>query len=166
MLDMGFIHQLKKIMRQVPDKRQSLLFSATMPKPIEKLTQEYLVDPVHISVAPESTTAERVNQGVLHVANGNKLKILQAILNAPSVDRALVFSRTKHSADKIVRKLLATGVNAMAIHGNQVSTSAQESTGRVQGWQVPRSCRYGYRRTRNRHRWHNPRYKRRNAERR
>ncbi len=119
MLDMGFIHQLRKIMSQVPDKRQSLLFSATMPKPIEKLTQEYLDDPLRISIAPESTTAEQVNQGVLHVANGNKLKVLQAILNEPSVDRALVFSRTKHSADKIVRKLLATGVNAMAIHGNK-----------------------------------------------
>ena len=119
MLDMGFIHQLRKIMNQVPDERQTLLFSATMPKSIEKLTRDYLHDPVRISVAPESTTAELVNQGVLHVANGNKLKVLQALLKDPSVDRALVFSRTKHSADKIVRKLLATGVNAMAIHGNK-----------------------------------------------
>jgi len=119
MLDMGFIHQLRRIMATVPAKRQTLLFSATMPKAIEKLTQEYLSDPVHVSVAPESTTAERVEQGVLHVANGNKLKVLQSLLKDPSIDRALVFSRTKHGADKIVRKLLATQVNAMAIHGNK-----------------------------------------------
>lgn len=119
MLDMGFIHQLRAIMKHVPDDRQTLLFSATMPKTIEKLTKEYLDDPVRVSVAPESTTAERVNQGVLHVSNGNKLKVLQSLLKDPAVDRALVFTRTKHGADKIVRKLLATQVNAMAIHGNK-----------------------------------------------
>jgi len=119
MLDMGFIHQLRKIMSDVPKARQTLLFSATMPKPIEKLANEYLNEPVRVSVAPESTTAERVNQGVLHVANGNKLKVLQALLKDSTVDRALVFARTKHGADKIVRKLLATQVNAMAIHGNK-----------------------------------------------
>ena len=119
MLDMGFIPQIRKIVAKVPDERQTLLFSATMPKAIETLANTYLNDPVRVSVAPESTTAERVKQGVLHVANGNKLKVLQSILRDPAVDRALVFSRTKHGADKIVRKLLATQVNAMAIHGNK-----------------------------------------------
>lgn len=119
MLDMGFIHQLKKIMAKVPSERQTLLFSATMPATIEKLTRDYLDDPVHVSVAPESTTAERVTQGVIHVSNGNKLKVLQSLLRDREIDRALVFARTKRGADQVVRKLLATQVKALAIHGNK-----------------------------------------------
>ncbi|MEO0882246.1 MAG: DEAD/DEAH box helicase [Pseudomonadota bacterium] len=119
MLDMGFIHDLKKIMARVPDERQTLLFSATMPKAIGDLAQKYLKDPVRVSVTPESTTAERVNQGVFHVANGDKLKLLNVILQDPTIDRALVFTRTKHGADKVVRKLLAHGLKAQAIHGNK-----------------------------------------------
>ncbi|MEL7541351.1 MAG: DEAD/DEAH box helicase [Pseudomonadota bacterium] len=119
MLDMGFIHDIRKIVSQVPDERQTLLFSATMPKLIEDMAGKYLVDPVRVSVAPESTTAERVMQGVIHVANNNKLQLLGKMLDQPEVDRALVFTRTKHGADKVVRKLIAKGYPALAIHGNK-----------------------------------------------
>ncbi len=119
MLDMGFIHDLRKIMSQVPDERQTLLFSATMPKLIEDMAGKYLTDPVRVSVAPESTTAERVTQGVIHVANNNKLQLLGKLLDDPAIDRALVFTRTKHGADKVVRKLIAKGYPALAIHGNK-----------------------------------------------
>ncbi|NQY14342.1 MAG: DEAD/DEAH box helicase [Henriciella sp.] len=119
MLDMGFIHDLRKIMAQVPDERQTLLFSATMPKLIEDMTGQYLSDPVRVSVAPESTTAERVTQGVIHVANNNKLALLGKLLDNPDIDRALVFTRTKHGADKVVRKLIAKNYPALAIHGNK-----------------------------------------------
>lgn len=119
MLDMGFIHDIRKIVSQVPDKRQTLLFSATMPKLIEDMAGKYLDDPVRVSVAPESTTAERVMQGVIHVANNNKLQLLGKMLDQPEVDRALVFTRTKHGADKVVRKLIAKGYPALAIHGNK-----------------------------------------------
>ncbi|MHA7899637.1 MAG: DEAD/DEAH box helicase [Henriciella sp.] len=119
MLDMGFIHDLRKIIARVPDHRQTLLFSATMPKDISDLAQKYLSDPVRVSVAPESTTAERVTQGVIHVANNDKLQILGKLLDDPDVDRALVFTRTKHGADKVVRKLMAKKYPAQAIHGNK-----------------------------------------------
>ena len=119
MLDMGFIHDLRKILAQVPDERQTLLFSATMPKLIEDMAGKYLDDPVRVSVAPESTTAERVTQGVIHVANNNKLQLLGKMLDNPDIDRALVFTRTKHGADKVVRKLIAKGYPALAIHGNK-----------------------------------------------
>ncbi|MCH9751730.1 MAG: DEAD/DEAH box helicase [Alphaproteobacteria bacterium] len=119
MLDMGFIHDLKKIIAEVPDDRQTLLFSATMPKLIEDLAGRYLDDPVRVSVAPESTTAERVSQGVLHVPNNHKLSVLGKLLEDPGIDRALVFTRTKHGADKVVRKLMAKGHKAQAIHGNK-----------------------------------------------
>lgn len=119
MLDMGFAHDLKKIMADVPDDRQSLLFSATMPKEISDLAGKYLRDPIRVSVAPESTTAERVTQGVIHVSNGDKPKMLEAVLRDPDIDRALVFTRTKRGADKVVRKLLAKQILAQAIHGNK-----------------------------------------------
>lgn len=119
MLDMGFIHDLQKIISHVPKERQTLLFSATMPKLISDLAEKYLKDPVRVSVAPESTTAERVTQGVIHVANNNKLQLLGKLLDDSSIDRALVFTRTKHGADKVVRKLMAKKYPAMAIHGNK-----------------------------------------------
>ncbi len=119
MLDMGFINDLKKIIVKVPKDRQTLLFSATMPKTISDLAGQYLDDPVKVSVAPESTTAERVNQGVIHVAAGDKLKLLGAVLKGQDIERALVFTRTKHGADKVVRKLHQAGVQAAAIHGNK-----------------------------------------------
>ena len=122
MLDMGFIHDLRKIIAYVPKERQTLLFSATMPKDISDLAHKYLKDPVQVSVAPESTTAERVTQGVIHVSTPNKLALLGKLLDDPDLDRALVFTRTKHSADKVVRKLMAKNYPALAIHGNKTQS--------------------------------------------
>ncbi len=119
MLDMGFIHDINKILSTVPSDRQTLLFSATMPKAIADMAGKYLKDPVKVSVAPESTTAERVNQGVIHVANTEKLRLLEAVLRDPKINRALVFTRTKHGADKVVRKMMSKGLTAQAIHGNK-----------------------------------------------
>lgn len=119
MLDLGFIHDLKKIVAAVPRDRQTLLFSATMPKLISDLAQQFLKDPVRVSVTPQATTAERVEQGVIHVSNGEKLKLLAAVLETAEADRALIFTRTKHGADAVVRKLLAKGLDARAIHGNK-----------------------------------------------
>ncbi|MEM7662479.1 MAG: DEAD/DEAH box helicase [Pseudomonadota bacterium] len=137
MLDMGFIHDLRKIMAEVPDDRQTLLFSATMPKSIADLAGKYLKDPVKVSVAPESTTAERVKQGVVHVANGDKLKLLDAVLRDPALDRALVFTRTKHGANKVVRKLLAKGVRADAIHGNKSQPQRRKAMEAFKSGQCP-----------------------------
>jgi ATP-dependent RNA helicase RhlE len=122
MLDMGFIHDLRKIIAYVPKERQTLLFSATMPKDISDLAHKYLKDPVQVSVAPESTTAERVTQGVIHVSTSNKLALLGKLLDDPDLDRALVFTRTKHGADKVVRKLMAKNYPALAIHGNKTQS--------------------------------------------
>ena len=122
MLDMGFIHDLRKIIAYVPKERQTLLFSATMPKDISDLAHKYLKDPVQVSVAPESTTAERVTQGVIHVSTPNKLALLGKLLDDPDLDRALVFTRTKHGADKVVRKLMAKNYPALAIHGNKTQS--------------------------------------------
>lgn len=119
MLDMGFIRDIRKIMTNVPKDRQTLLFSATMPKTISEMAAQYLTDPEKVSVAPESTTAERVNQGVIHVDSGAKLKLLTSVLKGKEVERALVFTRTKHGANKVVKKLLQDGVQAAAIHGNK-----------------------------------------------
>jgi len=119
MLDLGFAKDLRKVMEQVPDARQTMLFSATMPKEIEALSKDYLFDPVKVSVAPESTTAERVTQGVYHVAKSSRPKMLAAVLRDPDIDRALVFARTKHGADAIVRQLDKADIEAKAIHGNK-----------------------------------------------
>lgn len=119
MLDLGFIRDLTKIVAALPKARQTMLFSATMPKQIEELTQRYLRDPKRVSVTPAATTAERVQQGVIHVAKPEKLRLLEALLRDPKLDRALVFVRTKHGADNVVRKLLAKGLSVAAIHGNK-----------------------------------------------
>ncbi|MCQ8183837.1 DEAD/DEAH box helicase [Parvularcula maris] len=119
MLDLGFVHDLRKIMAKVPDDRQTMLFSATMPKSIEALAKDYLFEPVKVSVAPESTTAERVEQKALYVEKEHKPKVLAELLKEPGVNRALVFTRTKHGADAVVKKLAQHGVEAKAIHGNK-----------------------------------------------
>ncbi|MEM1381421.1 MAG: DEAD/DEAH box helicase [Pseudomonadota bacterium] len=119
MLDLGFARDLRKIVAAVPDQRQTMLFSATMPKTIAHLAQDYLFDPVTVSVTPESTTAERVRQGVLHVNKPSKPAVLAALLKDPSIDKVLVFARTKHGADAVVRQLSKAKIEAKAIHGNK-----------------------------------------------
>jgi ATP-dependent RNA helicase RhlE len=119
MLDLGFIVPLRRIVKQIPAKRQTLFFSATMPKTIAKLADELLTDPVQVAVAPVATTVERVEQSVIFVSTGQKQALLDNLLADPAMDRVLVFTRTKHGADKVVRGLGRAGVEAAAIHGNK-----------------------------------------------
>ncbi len=119
MLDLGFIHALKRIVRMLPSKRQSLFFSATMPKNIAGLAAQYLDDPVQVAVTPVATTAERVEQQVIFAHTGAKQALLAHILRDPAIDRVLVFTRTKHGADRVVRGLDKSGIAGAAIHGNK-----------------------------------------------
>jgi superfamily II DNA/RNA helicase len=119
MLDMGFIQDIRKIVAKLPAKRQTLMFSATMPRAIAQLAAQMLHDPVKVAVAPEASTVERVEQRVIHVDRGAKPTILIDVLKRETIDRALIFTRTKHGADKVVRGLLRAGITAEAIHGNK-----------------------------------------------
>jgi ATP-dependent RNA helicase RhlE len=119
MLDMGFIHDIRKIVAKLPKERQTLLFSATMPSDIAELARHMLKDPARVAVTPQATTVERIAQRIVHVDRGNKPKMLAEILREEKVDRVLVFTRTKHGADKVVRGLNNEGISADAIHGNK-----------------------------------------------
>ena len=123
MMDLGFIHALKRVAAMLPKSRQSLFFSATMPQAIAELGRQFINDPVKVEVAPQSTTAERVEQYITFINQAEKQALLTLSLRAGladgSIDRALVFARTKHGADRVVRHLAAAGVPAAAIHGNK-----------------------------------------------
>src|SRR5207248_426007 len=119
MLDLGFIHALKRIVKLVPRQRQTLLFSATMPRPIAALAEDYLNDPVKVVVTPAATTVERVAQEVVFVPSDRKRDLLATLLRDPAFARVLVFTRTKHGADRVVRHLVSAGLEASAIHGNK-----------------------------------------------
>jgi ATP-dependent RNA helicase RhlE len=119
MLDMGFIHDIRKIVAKLPAQRQTLLFSATMPQDIAELARQMLKDPAKVAVTPAATTVERIAQRIVHVDRGGKPKMLADILRQEPVDRVLVFTRTKHGADKVVRGLNKDGIAAEAIHGNK-----------------------------------------------
>lgn len=119
MMDMGFIHALKKIIPALPKKRQTLFFSATLAPAIKKLSQQFLNDPVHISVTPPNTTAEKVEQRIYLVNQAEKQNLLSVTLLEEEVKRALVFTRTKHGADRVVKRLAEVGILALAIHGNK-----------------------------------------------
>jgi ATP-dependent RNA helicase RhlE len=120
MLDMGFIRDIRKIVAKLPAQRQTLLFSATMPQDIAELARHMLKDPAKVSVTPQATTVERIAQRIIHVDRGSKPKMLSDIILAEkNVDRVLVFTRTKHGADKVVRGLNKDGISAEAIHGNK-----------------------------------------------
>jgi ATP-dependent RNA helicase RhlE len=124
MLDLGFIHALKRISLLVPKERQTLFFSATMPKTIKDLAGQYCRNPVFVSVTPQSTTAERVEQFLFMVQQDEKQTLLEMILKGRhpvpgKLERVLVFTRTKHGADRVVKKLAQVGVPANAIHGNK-----------------------------------------------
>ncbi len=119
MLDLGFIHALKRIAKMLPEDRQSLFFSATMPKNIEDLAKGFLNDPVKVAVAPQATTAERVEQYATFVGQREKQALLTLTLRDEEIERALIFTRTKHGADRVVRFLSGAGIEAAAIHGNK-----------------------------------------------
>jgi superfamily II DNA/RNA helicase len=119
MLDMGFIHDIRKIVAKLPAKRQTLMFSATMPRAIAELAAQMLHDPVKVAVTPVATTAERIEQRIIRVDRPAKAEVLVDILRAETIDRALIFTRTKHGADKVARGLTRSGIAAEAIHGNK-----------------------------------------------
>ena len=123
MLDMGFIHDVRKIIAALPKKRQSLFFSATMPPVIIRLADSMLTNPVKVEVTPSATTVESVDQRVMFVSRKNKRNLLAHILDDAEVTRALVFTRTKHGANKVVRQLEKDKFQAEAIHGNKSQTS-------------------------------------------
>jgi ATP-dependent RNA helicase RhlE len=127
MLDLGFIHAIRKITGMLPKSRQNLFFSATMPKEIANLAAGLLHDPVRVEVAPVATTAERVNQSVIHVEQGNKPKLLNALLEDNNMTRTLVFTRTKHGADKVVKSLASANYTAAAIHGNKSQPNREKA---------------------------------------
>ena len=127
MMDMGFIHALKKIVPLLPKKRQTLFFSATMVPAIKKLAGQFLTNPITVSVAPPNSTAEKVEQRITFVDKAEKQNLLGLSLLAPDVDRALVFTRTKHGADRVVKRLAQIGIDSMAIHGNKSQAQRQRA---------------------------------------
>lgn len=126
MLDMGFIHDIKRILSHVPKNRQTLLFSATMPEEIEKLAQSFLSNPINIIVTPIASTVEKIDQKLYYVDKNNKPVLLVQLLRNSEVDSALVFTRTKHGANKLVKILTDSNIPCAAIHGNK-SQTARES---------------------------------------
>jgi ATP-dependent RNA helicase RhlE len=119
MFDLGFIVPVRRIVASLPRQRQTLFFSATMPKEIAALAAGMLTDPVHVAVAPAATTAERVSQHVIFADAADKRPVLRGLLAGPATGRTLVFTRTKHGADKVVKFLVENGQPAAAIHGNK-----------------------------------------------
>jgi ATP-dependent RNA helicase RhlE len=119
MLDMGFIHDIRRIVTKLPAKRQTLFFSATMPKEIADLASHMLRDPVRVAVTPAATTVERIEQRLIHVDRAGKPALLAEVLRQEPVERVLVFTRTKRGADKVVSGLAKAGLAAEAIHGNK-----------------------------------------------
>jgi ATP-dependent RNA helicase RhlE len=126
MLDMGFIHDIKKVIAKLPEKKQTLLFSATMPNEIVGIANKILKNPTRVEVTPPSSTVERINQKVIFCQKAHKYQLLRKILGEEGVDLTLVFTRTKHGANKIVDYLAAHSIQSAAIHGNK-SQSAREA---------------------------------------
>ena len=130
MLDMGFIHDIKKIIKQTPQERQTLFFSATMPPNIRELSSSILKDPIRIQIAAESSAAETVEQKVYYVRQNDKKDLLVHILETDEITNALVFTRTKYGADKVVRYLKNNGIRAEAIHGNKSQPAREKALDR------------------------------------
>ncbi len=127
MLDMGFIHDIRKILEKLPEKRQSLFFSATMPQNILKLSRQILRNPKKVAVSPVSSTAETIQQFLYYTNKNNKNDLLLHILNNTEINQILVFSRTKHGADRIVRNLRKKKINSAAIHGDKSQNQRQKA---------------------------------------
>ena len=127
MLDMGFIHDIKKVIAQLPQRRQSLFFSATMPKSIVELSGKILGNPERVTIKPKQATAEKVDQALYFVTKPSKTKLLIHLIEEKKAKSTLVFSRTKHGADKIVKILIKAGIKAAAIHGNKAQNARQRA---------------------------------------
>ena len=136
MMDLGFIHALKRVSKLLPEKRQSLFFSATMPKAIAELGMQFIKNPVRVEVTPQASTAERVEQNVIFLNQAEKqslltLKLREGLKQDGEIELALVFTRTKHGADRVVRHLASAGVSCAAIHGNK---SQAQRTAAIKGF--------------------------------
>ena len=129
MLDMGFIHDVRKVIARLPQKRQTLFFSATMPPDIKELADSILRDPVRVAVAPPATTVELIAQSVFLVEKGDKKSLLEHVLADPKITRALIFTRTKHGANKVVENLGKARIQAEAIHGNKSQGARERALG-------------------------------------
>lgn len=127
MLDMGFVHDIKKVLAILPERRQSLFFSATMPPEIQKLSENILYKPQKVEVTPVSSTADTIKQALYFVDKNNKNALLLDILADKAIETALVFTRTKHGADKVVKTLLKSNIKAEAIHGNKAQNARQRA---------------------------------------
>ncbi len=136
MLDMGFITDVKKIITKIPQKRQTLFFSATMPPEIQKLANTILVNPEKVEVTPVSSTADTIEQAIYFVEKGDKKKLLIHVLQNPEIKSALVFTRTKHGADKITKDLVKAGIKTEAIHGNKSQNARQKALTNFKNGQI------------------------------
>jgi ATP-dependent RNA helicase RhlE len=125
MLDMGFVREVKKLVKMLPRERQSLMFSATMPPAIREIAAEMLKDPVHVTVTPKVVTVERIRQSVIHVPANQKRPMLLELLRDAALEKVVVFCRTKHGANKVAEFLAKTGVASGAIHGNKSQGARQ-----------------------------------------
>ena len=136
MLDMGFIHDVKKILKWLPDEKQTLFFSATMPPEITDLVNSLLKDPAKVAVNPVSSPAEAIRQSVYLVDKGNKTNLLAHLIKTKQVKNALVFTRTKHGANKVARDLIKLGISSAAIHGNKSQTARQQALSDFKSGQI------------------------------
>jgi len=130
MLDMGFIHDVKRIIKRLPNQRQTMLFSATMPQAIQDLSKNILTDPIKVEANPQSTTVETIAQSLYFVEGGDKRALLKHILQDPASERVLVFTRTKHRANRLAQQLNRARIPAEAIHGNKSQTARTKALAR------------------------------------
>jgi len=127
MLDMGFVHDVRRVLKVIPEQRQSLFFSATMPPAIIELANGILTKPVRVEVTPPATTVEKIDQSVYYVEKRQKRHLLKHLLTSEDIDTALVFTRTKHGANKVAQGLTKAGIQAEAIHGNKSQNARQQA---------------------------------------
>ncbi len=146
MLDMGFIHDVRQIIKMLPQRKQTMLFSATMPKEIVQIVNQLLVDPVQVKVPPVSSTVGTVQQSVYFVDRSHKTDLLSDLLKQEDYESVLVFTRTKHGADKVVRELVKRRITAQAIHGNKSQNARQGALEnfKTKATRVNRYCFPGY----------------------
>jgi ATP-dependent RNA helicase RhlE len=136
MLDMGFIHSLRKIAKHIPQRRQTLLFSATMPKDIEEIADTYLHNPVRVQVSTPGKPIEKIVQGVHYIPMGDKAKLLEEYLRKHPTEQALVFGRTKHGSEKLMKLLVSWGFKAGSIHGNKSQNQRERTLAEFKGGEL------------------------------
>jgi len=137
MLDMGFVRDVEKVLRELPRQRQSALFSATLPESIIRLSGKYLHDPVKVAVTPEEPTLDAITQVLYYLERPDKRRLLAELLQDPDVDRAIVFVRTKHGANRLVKQLDRAGIESRAIHGNKSQGARTRALDGFQDGSVP-----------------------------